>query len=52
MNHTAEIKTDGRYSNTAWNDIDIDKKYRMAVTITTSKESVELLPQLPTQLFS
>ena len=55
MHHQAaedvtEIKAYGEYTNAAWVDIDIDKQYRMAVTITTGKQSVELLSQTPTQL--
>ena len=29
----AEIRTDGEYSNVAYDDIDIDKKYRMSVSL-------------------
>ena len=44
-----EIKTDGKYSNIAWNSININKQYRMAFAITdyASGKWVEILPTMP-----
>ena len=46
-----EIKTDGKYTNIAWDNIDIDKKYRIAFSIfnTAADKVIELLPQLSNQ---
>ena len=32
-NTVESVRTDGKYTNIAWDDIDIEKKYRVAVGI-------------------
>ena len=41
------IKSDGIYSNIAFDDIDIDKEYRAAFDIGGKDVSVQLLPNPP-----
>ena len=40
----SEIRTDGEYTNIAWDDVDIDKKYRLVVAVSqfACGESIEL----------
>ena len=45
-NDVKEIRTDGMYTTVAWNNIDIDKQYRVAFTIYTDiATTVELLSE-------
>ena len=44
-----EIRTDGEYTNVAWDDVDIDKEYRIAFSIKANapNRKIEFLEEMP-----
>ena len=49
QDHVNKIRTDGEYTNVAWDNIDTDTKYRIAFSITSkcSDHTVQFLEAIP-----